>query len=47
MAVLRVDAHVTIVEAALKGYMKWFATQESEDPQKDASSTPGQLSSYS
>ncbi|CAG8954882.1 hypothetical protein HYFRA_00008569 [Hymenoscyphus fraxineus] len=34
MAVLRVDAHFTVVEAALKGYMKWRATHGS-NPQAD------------
>jgi exportin-5 len=28
--VLRVDAHFTVVEAALKGYMKWRSTHGSK-----------------
>lgn len=35
MACLRVDAHVTIIEAALKGYLKWVSSMGSE-PQKEA-----------
>lgn len=27
MPVLRVDAHATVIEAALKGYVKWRARQ--------------------
>ncbi len=34
MPVLRVDAHFTVVEAALKGYMKWRAAHGSK-PQQD------------
>jgi exportin-5 len=30
MPVLRVDAHVTIIDAALKGYLKWLAAQGSD-----------------
>lgn len=30
MAVLRVDAHFTVVESALKGYVKWKALQEED-----------------
>ena len=30
MPVLRVDAHFTVVEAALKGYVKWKALKEDE-----------------
>jgi hypothetical protein len=29
MPVLRVDAHFTVLEAALKGYVKWRATHGS------------------
>ncbi|KAF2500371.1 ARM repeat-containing protein [Lophium mytilinum] len=32
--VLRVDAQVTVINAALRGYLKWLSTQGS-DPQKD------------
>lgn len=28
MPVLRVDAHFTVVESALKGYVKWKSLQE-------------------
>ncbi|ERT02767.1 hypothetical protein HMPREF1624_01069 [Sporothrix schenckii ATCC 58251] len=31
MPVLRVDAHFTVVEAALKGYMKWRSSTHSKD----------------
>ncbi|KAF2130157.1 ARM repeat-containing protein [Dothidotthia symphoricarpi CBS 119687] len=31
---LRVDAQVTVIEAALKGYLKWLSSQ-GEDPQQD------------
>jgi exportin-5 len=34
MPVLRVDAHFTVVEAALKGYMKWRVAHGSK-PQQD------------
>jgi exportin-5 len=34
MPVLRVDAHFTVVEAALKGYMKWRLAHGSK-PQQD------------
>jgi exportin-5 len=34
MTVLRVDAHFTVVEAALKGYMKWRSAHGSK-PQQD------------
>lgn len=34
MAVLRVDAQFTVVEAALKGYMKWRSSHGSK-PQRD------------
>lgn len=34
MPVLRVDAHFTVVEAALKGYMKWRSAHGSK-PQQD------------
>lgn len=34
MVVLRVDAQFTVVEAALKGYMKWRSTHGSK-PQRD------------
>lgn len=34
MPVLRVDAHFTVVEAALKGYMKWRVVHGSK-PQQD------------
>jgi exportin-5 len=34
MPVLRVDAQFTVVEAALKGYMKWRAAHGS-NPQQD------------
>ena len=37
MAVLRVDAQFTVVEAALKGYMKWRSTHGSK-PQQDVNS---------
>lgn len=30
MPVLRVDAHFTVIESALKGYVKWRATSKSE-----------------
>ncbi|OCK81321.1 ARM repeat-containing protein [Lepidopterella palustris CBS 459.81] len=33
-SVLRVDAQVTVINASLKGYLKWLSTQGS-DPQKD------------
>ncbi|KAK4216384.1 putative importin beta-related nuclear transport receptor, partial [Rhypophila decipiens] len=37
MSVLRVDAHATVVEAALKGYTKWRSNQEkSPEEQQDA-----------
>jgi exportin-5 len=36
MPILRVDAQFTVVEAALKGYMKWRAVHGS-DPQHDVS----------
>ena len=31
MAVLRVDAHFTVVESALKGYVRWRSTREDSD----------------
>jgi exportin-5 len=34
MPILRVDAHFTVVEAALKGYMKWRSAHGSK-PQQD------------
>jgi len=39
MPVLRVDAHFTVVEATLKGYMKWRATHGS-NPQADVRTLP-------
>ncbi|CAK7207345.1 karyopherin [Sporothrix eucalyptigena] len=32
MPVLRVDAHFTVVDAALKGYMKWRSSSSRDDP---------------
>ncbi|KAF2277539.1 uncharacterized protein EI97DRAFT_374586 [Westerdykella ornata] len=34
MPVLRVDAHVTIIDAALKGYLKWLSMPPSADPEE-------------
>lgn len=31
MPVLRVDAHFTVVESALKGYVKWKSLQEEDE----------------
>ncbi len=35
MPVLRVDAHFTVIEAALKGYMKWRTTAATKDNQSE------------
>lgn len=46
MPVLRVDAQFTVVEAALKGYMKWRATHGTK-PQEDVERpTPARLLSH-
>lgn len=34
MPVLRVDAHFTVVESALKGYVKWKHLHEEEDQEE-------------
>jgi exportin-5 len=36
MPILRVDSNFTVIEAALKGYMKWRASHGSK-PQQDVS----------
>ena len=36
MPVMRVDAHFTVMEAALKGFRKWVAAH-GKDPQQDVS----------
>jgi len=39
MVVLRVDAQFTVVEAALKGYMKWRSSHGTK-PQRDVKMSP-------
>jgi hypothetical protein len=41
MPVLRVDAHCTVVEAALKGYVKWRAAHRTSEVSHTPSSQKG------